>query len=88
MKRTTVMLPDDLATVLDIERRQRDVSASEIVRLALAAYLDVGSAPPKRLSFIGLGASGHHDTASRIDEILAQEWERDLAGEQGLDRSP
>ncbi len=35
MKRTTVMLPDDLAALLDHERWRHDVPAAEIVREAL-----------------------------------------------------
>jgi len=32
MKRTTIMLPDDLAALLEFERRRRDVPARAIVR--------------------------------------------------------
>jgi hypothetical protein len=80
MKRTTIVLPDDLAVLVEMERKRRGVSTAELVREALAAYLanDQGDAP---LSFIGLGRSGHHDTAERAEEILAQDWGGDdLAG--------
>lgn len=77
MKRTTVMLPDELATLIDLERQKWDVSTAEVIRHALATYFGVDDAPPKRLSFIGIGASGFSDTASRMEEILAEEWDPD-----------
>jgi metal-responsive CopG/Arc/MetJ family transcriptional regulator len=86
MKRATVSLPDDLALLLEIERKRRDVTASAIVRQALAEYLGVNGAEPERLPFAGIGASGHRDTASRVDDILAEEWERDLLGDSRLAR--
>lgn len=76
MKRTTVVLPDELAELLALERRRRNLSTAEIVRQALAAYLRGEGAQPKRLRFVGLGRSGCHDTAQRAEEILAQEWGR------------
>ena len=75
MKRTTVVLPDDLHVLLERERRRRDVSAAAIIREALAAYLGV-SDQPRRLLFAALGRSGYHDTARRAKEILREEWGR------------
>jgi hypothetical protein len=77
MRRTTVLLPDDLAALLELERRQRDVSAAEIIREALSAYLRRGGTEPARLRFIGMGRGGGADAARRVDAILAQEWTRD-----------
>lgn len=76
MKRTTVMLPDDLAYLLDQERRSRDVSAATVIREAVAQYL-VSKPQKKTLRIAALGASGSTDTAQRIDEILAEEWGSD-----------
>ncbi len=74
MKRTTVMLPDDLAYLLEFERRRQDRSTADIVRRALEAYLSAGGNRPKRLRFAALGASGHHDTAQQAEAVLGQEW--------------
>jgi metal-responsive CopG/Arc/MetJ family transcriptional regulator len=76
MKRTTLMLPDDLAQLLEIERKRRDVSTAELVRRALRSYLVGEENQPRRLSFIGLGRSGTKDTSERVEEILQQEWGR------------
>ena len=75
MKRTTISLPDDLAGAVDREARRRDISTSEVVRIALIAHL--GRKPGRReLPFANLGHSKDPGagTARRIDEILAEEW--------------
>ena len=75
MKRTTIVLPDDLAALLERERRRRGVSTAAIVREALDAYL----APPTRpLPFVALGRSGYQTTGRDVEEILAREWTEDL----------
>lgn len=70
MKRTTVVLPDDLYQLMERERRRRDVSVATIMREALAAYLGV-TEEPRHIPFAGIGDSGHHDTGRRVREILA-----------------
>lgn len=73
MRRTTILLDDDLADRLDYERRRRNQSTTAIVREALTDYL-AGGNRVKRLGFIGIGRSRHRDTARNSDEILAREW--------------
>jgi Arc/MetJ-type ribon-helix-helix transcriptional regulator len=86
MKRTTVMLPDELAALLEYERRRRDVPASEIVREALAEYLTNDRREPgkPRFSFIGVGRSTGPEAgklSENVEEILRREWSGDdLAG--------
>lgn len=70
MKRTTVVIPDELAALLDFERRRRDTSTAEIVREALEAYLKPGPGHPRHLRFAALGRSGHHDTAPEAEAII------------------
>ena len=71
MKRTTVKISDELDAWLRHEAARRDVTVSELTREALEAYRGNGG---QRLSFVGIGRSGHTDTAARIEEILAEEW--------------
>ncbi len=80
MKRTTILLPDDLARVVDDERRRRDVSTAELVRLALRSYLGLDADRPRRLPFAALGRSGHSDTSERVDELLERDWGRPADG--------
>lgn len=74
MKRTTVVIPDELAVLLDVERRRRDTSVAQIVREALEAYLRPESNKPKPLRFAALGHSGQHDTAREAEAIIAEGW--------------
>lgn len=72
MRRTTILLEDDLADQLDYERRRQNRSTAAIVREALAGYL-AGGKPSRRLPFAGLGASGKRDTARNAEAILTRE---------------
>jgi len=82
MKRTTVSLPDDLAWELERAAKRHGVSASEIVRRALAEHLDARPDRPRRYSFIGIASSGHTDISERVDEILANEWAEHIANDR------
>lgn len=77
MKRTTISLPEFLATALEREAHRRRVSVSHVVREALAAQLGVAGEKPRELPFVALGRSGHRNTARDFEEILAAEWSRD-----------
>jgi hypothetical protein len=84
MKRTTVMLPDDLALLVDRERRRRDVSAATVIREAVAAYF-AEPAAPKRYSFIGIASSGGGGaSAADLEEILDREWADWIEWDSGL----
>jgi hypothetical protein len=73
MMRTTVTLPNDLATLLAREARRRETSVSEIVRRAVAAFLGA-SGGGRELPFAALGRSGRRHTARDAEKILAAEW--------------
>jgi len=89
MKRTSILLPDDLAALLEHERRRRDVPAATIVREALAEYLTNGrgASGERRFSFIGIGRSGQEGKpgiAASMEELLGREWSGDdLGGSRG-----
>lgn len=70
MKRTTIILPDEMEARLRREARRRQTSMAEIAREALTAYLP----PPTegRLSFTAIGESEEDDTAARAEEIVAE----------------
>jgi predicted transcriptional regulator len=74
MKRTTVTLSDDLATVVQREAQRRRLSVSEIVRQALEAQFGIADGQPRRLPFADLGRSGQPAIAERVEDILAEEW--------------
>ncbi len=67
MKRTTMVLPEDLLRRLRLLAAERGVSVSSIVREALEEKAASSRPKPKSL---GMGDSGHTDTARRIGEEL------------------
>lgn len=71
MKRTTIVLTDQLALLLERERRRRGVPASVVVRDALEGYFEDGVGP---LPIAGLGESGEGHVAANVESILAAEW--------------
>lgn len=74
MTRTTISLPDDLATLLAREARRRETSVSAIVRRAVESFLD--TAGDRKLPFAALGRSGRRHTARDAEKILTAEWGR------------
>jgi len=73
MRRATVSLPDDLATLLAREARRRETSVSDIVRRAVESFL--GASDGRReLPFAALGRSGRRHTARDAEKILTAEW--------------
>lgn len=67
MKRTTVMLPDDVLARLRLEARTRGVPVAEIVREAVVVHLPV-DAPGSPLSFFASGDGGPANASDRVDE--------------------
>lgn len=86
MKRTTILLPDDLAYLLERERRRRGVSAAAIVREAVAAHFNISS-EPRRLSFVGLGDSGVPDLGTNLEYYLDQAWGSEEFFEETMGRA-
>lgn len=74
MKRTTISLPDGLASALEREARRSGMSASQIVREALEARLGPAGRASALRSIVGLGRSGYTDTSERMEEILREAW--------------
>lgn len=77
MKRTTIALPDDLATLVAREARRTSTSVSAVVRQALATRFDLSMRGRRRIPFASLGKSGRRHTARQMEEILAREWAPD-----------
>lgn len=78
MKRTTISLPDDLASAVAREADRRRTSVSEVARTALLAYLGIEPTARRPLPFTAIGRSGGGSVARDAEEILAREWAGDL----------
>lgn len=69
MKRTTIYLEPSLELRLKSEGLRRKQPMAELVREAVEAYL--GAEPAGGPPGAGAFASRRHDTADRVDELLA-----------------
>ena len=69
MSRTTIHLDTDLKDLLRLEAQRRSLPVAELIRVALAAYLEKDTLNPQ--PGWGLFQSGAADTAQRAEEILA-----------------
>jgi hypothetical protein len=87
MKRTTVVLTDQLAALLDSERRRSGMSTAVIIREAVERYFfDVSRELP---SFIGIVDSGGSGLQAQDDEeYFAAHWADDIARDQGPEELP
>ena len=71
MKRTTIMLPDDLDARIRLEARLRGVSIADVAREAIERYVP-DPAPTGRLGFFAIGEGGPIDASERVDELVGK----------------
>ena len=71
MKRTTISLPDGLLQRLRLIAAERRTSMASLVREALE---DKAMSYRRRPASLGIGASGHTDTARRTAEERPRSW--------------
>jgi hypothetical protein len=69
MKRTTVMLPDDVEARLRREARRRGVSIAQIVREAVERGFPAPESG-RPLAFFAVGEGGPADASERVDEYV------------------
>jgi predicted transcriptional regulator len=74
MKRTTIKISEELDTKLRHIAAQRNGTLSEVIREALELYANGEPSGRRRFLSAGAGASGTGDIASRIEELLDEEW--------------
>lgn len=75
MKRTTIVLPDDVDAQLRYEARRRGMSITELAREAIAAYLTDPRDDGRDLSIFDLG-EGVPDGGVNVDRYVAEAIEQ------------
>ena len=75
MKRTTITLPDDLATLVRNEARRRRTSVSDVVRLSLIKSLAVET--PREIPWAAICDDPGLVRAASMEAAL-ERWENDL----------
>ena len=71
MKRTTISLPDELASALRREARRRNMSRSKAVRDALNEHPGLLQDGTRAPAFAALGADGTRTTAGNAEWVRA-----------------
>jgi hypothetical protein len=79
VKRTTIMLPDDVDARLRLEARRRGSSIADVAREAIERQLPQPSADG-RLSFFSVGEGSPADVSERVDEFVAKAVGRRRSG--------
>lgn len=70
MKRTMILIPDELDARLRLEAARRGVSLAEVSREALEAYL-APQAASGALGFFAVGDGAPDDVSERVDDFVA-----------------
>lgn len=78
MKRTTIMLPDEVDLRLRLEARRRGTSVAEVARDAIEKQLP--PQPDGRLSFFAVGDGSPRDASERVDELVGKSVARRRGG--------
>lgn len=78
MKRTTIMLPDDVDARLRLEARRRGLSIAQVAREAIERELP----PPAdgQLGFFAVGDGSPTDASERVDELVVDGVRRHQRG--------
>jgi hypothetical protein len=88
MKRTTISLPDELASALGREARRRRVPVSQVAREAIEARLGWDERGPGEIPFIGIIDSRQPGLAEYIDTDAFKKEYADWIARDALDRNP
>jgi hypothetical protein len=86
MKRTTIMLADDVDARLRLEARRRGSSIAEVARDAIERQLPSGPTEG-RLSFFSVGDGSPADASERVDELVGKAVARRKPGRSRRARS-
>ncbi|MGL5852619.1 MAG: CopG family transcriptional regulator [Phycicoccus sp.] len=71
--KTTLYLPDELKSAVEVSARRRGISDAEFDRQALAEAVERGRRPDPRWGILpSRGGPGSSDVASHVDEVLAE----------------
>jgi predicted DNA-binding protein len=78
MRRTTIMLPEDVDVRLRLEARRRGTSVAQVAREAIEQQLPEQT--DGTLSFFAVGDGSPRDASERVDELVAKSVRKRRAG--------
>lgn len=74
MRRTTISLPDDLASLLKDEANRRSTSISEVARKLIAEGLLGSEKRPREIPFAGIVDDPEMVQSDQLEGYLAETW--------------
>ncbi len=81
--RTTIALPDDLATLVRLEARRRQTSFAGAIRDLLVKGLGGAGKKSRKIPWAGLLDDPEMVSGRRIEEALAERWADDIDRDRG-----
>lgn len=78
VKRTTIMLPDEVDARLRLEARRRGLSIAQVAREAIEHELPTQA--EGALGFFAVGEGSPRDASERVDELVATGVRRRFTG--------
>jgi len=78
MKRVTIVLPDELAELVDREALRRQTSFSKVVQQLILQSLSGAGETSREIPWSGLFHDQGMGPAEHLDEKLAADWADDL----------
>ncbi|MGH9335147.1 MAG: CopG family transcriptional regulator, partial [Vicinamibacteria bacterium] len=78
VKRTTIVLPDDLADLVGHEARRQGLSVSELIRRFVRQSLMGTSARPRKIPWAGIIDDPDMVHGEDVDEELTRSWADEL----------
>jgi hypothetical protein len=81
--RTTVTLPDDLASLVTLEAKRRKTSFASMIRELIAAGLGRTTKQPREIPWAGMFDDPGMVPGSEIDSALAEKWTHAIDSDRG-----
>ena len=78
MKRTTIVLSDELAELVAREAQRRRTSVSEVIRTLVAEGLTGSDENPREIPWVGIFSDTEMPAAARVEQALADRWADDI----------
>jgi hypothetical protein len=78
VRRTTIVLPDDLADLVDHEAKRRGVSVSELIRRFVRQSLMGTASRPRKIPWAGIINDPAMVHGEDVEEELTRSWTDEL----------
>lgn len=81
--RTTISLPDDLATLVALEAKRRQTTFSGAIRALITEILGGAAGKPRVIPWAGILDDPEMVSGRKVDSALAETWADDIDRDRG-----